>query len=61
MSAPVASKIRNPSRPSMATSAKSHGFDDWTGRSEQGLELQVGESQSWRFRGDRGPADVLGG
>ena len=28
MSAPVASKIRKPSSPSMATSAKSHGFDD---------------------------------
>ncbi len=28
ISAPVASKIRNPSRPSIATSAKSDGFDD---------------------------------
>ena len=28
MSAAVASKIRKPSRPSMATSAKSHGFGD---------------------------------
>jgi Helix-turn-helix domain len=29
MSAPVASKIRKPSRPSMATSAKSHKSGDW--------------------------------
>jgi hypothetical protein len=29
MSAPVASKIRRPSSPSIATSAKSHGDDDW--------------------------------
>jgi hypothetical protein len=29
MSVPVASKIRKPSRPSMATSAKSYGFADW--------------------------------
>ena len=29
MSVPAASKIRKPSRPSMATSAKSHGFGDW--------------------------------
>jgi hypothetical protein len=29
MFAPVASKIRRPSNPSMATSAKSHGFGDW--------------------------------
>ena len=28
MSAPVASKIRRPSSPSIATSAKSHGFSD---------------------------------
>jgi hypothetical protein len=29
MSEAVASKIRKPSRPSMATSAKSHWFGDW--------------------------------
>ena len=50
MSALVASKIRKPSRPSMATSANSHGFADSRG-GEQGLELQVRESQGRRFGG----------
>ena len=43
MSAPVASKIRNPSSPSIATSAKSQGWADCRAVVEQGLELQVGE------------------
>ena len=46
MSALVASKIRKPSRPSMATSAKiTLVFGDSPGGGEQGLELQVSESQ----------------
>jgi hypothetical protein len=35
----------------MATSAKSHGFADFRGGGEQGLELRVRESQGRRFGG----------
>ena len=37
MSTPVASKTRKPSSPSMATRAKSHGFDDSLAPSRYGL------------------------
>ena len=61
ISALVASKIRKPSRPSMATSAKSDGFGRLPGGGEQGLELQVREPQGRRFGGHRRAAHVLGG
>ena len=45
MSAPVASKIRSPSRPSMATSAKSLGLAESRAAVEQRFELQVGQPE----------------
>ena len=42
---PVASKIRSPSSPSIATSAKSHALADCPGGGEQRLELQVGQPE----------------
>ena len=45
MSAPVASKIRRPSSPSIATRAKSLGLVGVAGGGEQGLELQVAQPE----------------
>jgi hypothetical protein len=39
------SKIRKPSRPSMATRAKSHGFVESRAAVSSALELQVSEPQ----------------
>jgi hypothetical protein len=60
MSALVASKIRKPSRPSIATSAIAR-IRRLAGGCEQGLELQMGEPQGRRFGGHRRAAHVLGG
>ena len=45
MSAPVASKIRKPSSPSIATRAKSFGLGERRAGGEHGLELQVGQPE----------------
>ena len=37
------------------------GIGRFPGGGEQGLELQVGEPQRWRFWRDGGPTNVLGG
>ena len=45
MSAPVASKIRRPSSPSIATRAKSLGLVESPGGGQHGLELQVAQPE----------------
>ena len=45
MSAPVTSKIRGPSRLSMASGAKSYGFGDSRVSVSRGIERQVGEPE----------------
>lgn len=59
MFAPVASKIRKPRRPRMATKAWSYGFADSRG-GEHGLELQVSEPERRRLGRHRRAADVFG-
>ena len=54
MSAPVASKIRSPSSPSIATRAKSNGLGECAGGGEHRLELQVGQPQGRRLGGTVG-------
>ena len=46
MSAAVASKIRKPGSPSMATRTESPGFADSPSGCEQGLELRVGNPRA---------------
>jgi hypothetical protein len=61
MSASVASKIREPSRPSMAISAKSYGFADSRAAVNSASNCRWVNPWVGIFGGDRGTADVLGG
>jgi hypothetical protein len=61
MSAPVASKIRKPSSPGMATSAKSYGFADSRAAVSRASNCRCVNPSVGDSAGDRWAADVLGG